>query len=74
MQAGMKTGKYFRGKLNFANDNLETGIVKAYIFDKDILINSKKNLNRAMHGDIVCVEILDEKGILIYIYVLIIFN
>ena len=64
MQTGLKTGKYFRGKINFAADKFDSGIVKAYIFDKDILINSTKELNRAMHGDIVCLEIYDEKGIL----------
>jgi len=67
MTAGIKTGKYFRGKINFAPLKYDTAIVKAYIFEKDIIVNTPVNLNRALHGDIVCIEILDEKGKIIII-------
>lgn len=62
MQRGIKTGAYFRGKINFVENKYDSAIVKAYLFDKDILISSIENINRAVHGDVVCIQILDEKG------------
>ena len=35
-------------------------IVKSMLFDKDIVIDGNKNLNRAMHGDIVTFSLNDE--------------
>ncbi len=60
MKCAIKSGTLFRGKIYFTNDNLERAIVRVYLFEKEINIVYKENLNRALHGDIVCVEILEE--------------
>jgi exosome complex exonuclease DIS3/RRP44 len=60
MKINIKQGNLFQGKIVFQPAILNSAIVRAYIFDKEILINSTENLNRALHGDIVCIEILEE--------------
>ena len=60
MKSAIKTGNLFRGKIYFSNENIEKGIVRIHLFDKEIQIVCKEHLNRAIHGDIVCVEILEE--------------
>ena len=60
MKTNIKQGKMYQGKIYFQNGILDTAIVKSMLFDKDIVIEGNKNLNRAMHGDIVCFSIHDE--------------
>ena len=60
MKTNIKQGKMYQGKIYFQNGILDTAIVKSMIFDKDIVIEGNKNLNRAMHGDIVCFSLHDE--------------
>ena len=60
MKSNIKQGKMYQGKIYFQNDILDTAIVKSNLFDKDIVIEGDKNLNRAMHGDIVCFSFFEE--------------
>ena len=60
MKTNIKQGKMYQGKIYFQNGILDSAIVKSMLFDKDIVIEGNKNLNRAMHGDIVCFSIHDE--------------
>ena len=60
MKTNIKQGKMYQGKIYFQNGILDTAIVKSMLFDKDIVIEGNKNLNRAMHGDIVCFSLHDE--------------
>ena len=60
MKANIKQGKMFQGKIYFQNNILDNAIVKSNLFDKDIVIEGDKNLNRAMHGDIVCFSLNEE--------------
>jgi exosome complex exonuclease DIS3/RRP44 len=61
MKGAIKQGTLFQGKIYFQPNLLNQAVIKAYLFQKDILVNSTERINRAMHGDIVCFEILDEK-------------
>ena len=60
MKTNIKQGKMYQGKIYFQNGILDSAIVKSMLFDKDIVIEGNKNLNRAMHGDIVCFSLHDE--------------
>ncbi len=60
MKSNIKQGNLFQGKILFQPGIFDSAIVRASLFEKEIIINSLEKLNRAMHGDVVCVEILDE--------------
>ena len=60
MKSNIKQGKMYQGKIYFQNGILDSAIVKSNLFDKDIVIEGDKNLNRAMHGDIVCFSLHEE--------------
>ena len=60
MKSNIKQGKMFQGKIYFQNDILDKATIKSNLFDKDIIVEGYKNLNRAMHGDIVCFSFLEE--------------
>ena len=60
MKSNINQGKMFQGKIYFQNGILDNAIVKSNLFDKDIVIEGEKNLNRAMHGDIVCFSLFEE--------------
>jgi exosome complex exonuclease DIS3/RRP44 len=60
MKISIKQGSLFQGKIYFQPNVYNKAIVKAYLFNKDIIVNSTEKLNRAMHGDVVCFEISDE--------------
>lgn len=62
MKSLIKQGQLFQGKIIFQPNILNSAICRAYIFEKEIYINNLANLNRAMHGDIVCFQVLDESG------------
>jgi hypothetical protein len=62
MKQSIKQGNFFQGKLMFQPNNLNTANVKVHLFDKDVIVDNLERLNRAYHGDIVCVEILNEKS------------
>ena len=60
MKSNIKQGKMFQGKIYFQNGIYDNAIIKSNLFDKDIVVEGDKNLNRAMHGDIVCFSFLEE--------------
>ena len=60
MKSNIQQGKMFQGKIYFQNNILDNAIIKSNLFDKDIIIEGEKNLNRAMHGDIVCFSFFEE--------------
>ena len=60
MKTNIKQGKMYQGKIYFQNNILDKAIVKSNLFDKDIVIEGDKSLNRAMHGDIVCFSLYEE--------------
>ena len=58
---GVKNGKYKQGKLNISRENyLEGKIICSDIEKGEILIQGRLNLNRAVHEDIVAVEMFPE--------------
>lgn len=60
IKINIKAGNLFQGKIMFQSDILDYAVVRCYLFEKEVIINNNERLNRAMHGDIVCIEILDE--------------
>lgn len=66
MKQSIKQGNFFQGKLMFQPNTLNTANVKVHLFDKDVIVDNLERLNRAYHGDIICVEILNEKSKLIF--------
>jgi len=62
MKQSIKQGNFFQGKINFQPNNLNSAIVKVNLFDKDVIVDNTERINRVYHGDIVCIEILDEKS------------
>ena len=62
MKQSIKQGDLFQGKLMFQPNALNTGNVKVHLFDKDVIVDNLERINRAYHGDIVCIEILNEKS------------
>jgi exosome complex exonuclease DIS3/RRP44 len=60
MKSNIKAGNLFQGKIMFQPDILDYAVVRCYLFEKEVIINTNERLNRAMHGDIVCIEILEE--------------
>ena len=62
MKQNIKQGIHFRGKIIFQPNKLNSAIIRVHLFDKEIIVDSAEKINRAYHGDIVCVEILKESG------------
>lgn len=60
MVLGVKQGQYFQGRLNVSRLVADQATIKIQGLGNDILIENFKNQNRALNGDIVCVEILPE--------------
>nr|XP_002132066.1 exosome complex exonuclease RRP44 [Ciona intestinalis] len=61
VQAGVKSGKFFQGKLGISRENYLEGKIITHGEDgKEILIQGRLNLNRAVHEDVVAVEMLPE--------------
>lgn len=58
---GIKKGEIMKGKLKIERSNLEEGSIMVWKYNFEIKIYGKKNLNRAMNGDIVGAKIDDEK-------------
>ena len=62
MKSNIKAGNLFQGKIMFQPSTYDSAVVRCYLFEKEVMINTTDRLNRAMHGDIVCIEILDESA------------
>ena len=62
MKQSIKQGDFFQGKIMFQPNTLSTANVKVHLFDKDVIVDIPERINRAYHGDLVCIEILNEKS------------
>ncbi|KAF7319870.1 Exosome complex exonuclease dis3 [Mycena kentingensis (nom. inval.)] len=60
LQAGLATGSLQKGHFNASSYNYLQGTVSVHGLPKPVLIIGRENLNRAVHGDQVVVEIFDE--------------
>lgn len=60
IMAGIKEGKYHQGSLRVSRFNPFEGWVGSESIGQDILIRNRIDMNRAMDGDIVAVEVLPE--------------
>lgn len=64
MQNGIKSGKYFQAKLEISRDNYLEGSVTVMMQGEAtrVLIIGREKINRAIHEDIVAIELCPEKG------------
>ncbi|KAJ6501480.1 hypothetical protein C8R47DRAFT_228458 [Mycena vitilis] len=60
LQAGISTGKLHKGHFNASTYNYLQGSVSVPSYPKPVLLIGRENLNRAVHGDMVVIEVLDE--------------
>ncbi|KAG0226605.1 exosome catalytic subunit dis3 [Actinomortierella wolfii] len=60
LSAGVKSGKYYQGKLSISQHNYLEGSIYTKVDGKEttVLILGRKHLNRAMEGDTVVIELL----------------
>ncbi|KAI0060894.1 RNB-domain-containing protein [Artomyces pyxidatus] len=61
LAAGIKAGKLHQGHFNANQFNYLEGSVSVPAFEKRILLVGRENMNRSVDGDIVVVEVFDEK-------------
>lgn len=61
IQKGLKTGKYLQGKFMASRENYTEANVSVADQEKMIFIQGLQNLNRAVHDDIVAIEMLKEE-------------
>ncbi|KAF7340136.1 Exosome complex exonuclease dis3 [Mycena venus] len=60
LQAGLSTGKLHKGHFNASTYNYLQGSVSVPGYPKPVLLIGRENLNRAVQGDMVVIEVLDE--------------
>lgn len=61
LEAGVQKRKYYKGKIKMNQNNPKEAHIKVSEgTTKTIYISGRKNINRAIHGDVVCVEIISE--------------
>ena len=60
IQTGLKRGKYLQGAFQASRENFLEGFVNVHSMDRWILVQNSENLNRAVHEDIVAVELFAE--------------
>lgn len=60
VNAGVKSGSLFQGHFNANQYNYLEGFVRISAFPKPVLVTGRQNLNRAMQGDVVAVEMLPQ--------------
>ena len=53
-------GSLFKGKIKFNRQNVEEARVFSFVLNREILIRGFENINRALEGDMVVVELMDE--------------
>ncbi|EJD04795.1 RNB-domain-containing protein [Fomitiporia mediterranea MF3/22] len=61
LQAGIRTGDLHQGHFNPDPFNYLEGNVSVPAFTKPVLLIGRENMNRAVQGDVVVVEVFDEK-------------
>ncbi|KAF9478006.1 RNB-domain-containing protein [Pholiota conissans] len=59
--AGVKAGELHQGHFNANQYNYLEGSVPVPTFTKPVLLIGRENMNRAVNGDVVVVEVFDEK-------------
>ncbi|KAI9485834.1 MAG: DIS3-like exonuclease 1-like protein [Benjaminiella poitrasii] len=63
LEVGIKSNRYYSGILRCRKDNRDQAYVNdSGLLGKDILIIGNENRNRAVHGDLVVVELLPESS------------
>lgn len=60
IQMGLKSGKYLQGVFQGSGENYLEGYVNTSTLDKWVLVQGLKNINRAVHEDVVAVELFPE--------------
>ena len=60
IQTGIKSGRYLQGVFQGSRENYLEGFVRVDSMEKFVLVQGLKNLNRAVHEDVVAVELLPE--------------
>ena len=61
MAAGVKAGELHQGHFNANQYNYLEGSVSVPAFTKPVLLIGRENMNRAVNGDVVVVDVFDEK-------------
>jgi len=59
--AGVKSGELHQGHFNANQYNYLEGSVPVPAFSKPVLLIGRENMNRAVQGDVVVVEVFDKK-------------
>ena len=60
VQTGIKGGRYMQGSFQGSRENYLEGFVRVDSLEKSVLVQGLKNLNRAIHGDMVAIELYPE--------------
>lgn len=60
IQTGIKSGKYLQGTFHGSRENYLEGQVNVASMDKFVLIQGLQHLNRAVHDDVVAIELFPE--------------
>ncbi|TAQ84181.1 hypothetical protein B7494_g7497 [Chlorociboria aeruginascens] len=58
MTTGVKDGTLHQGIFNVSPYNYLEGSIRVAVFDKPLLVLGRENINRAIHGDVVVIEVL----------------
>ncbi|XP_033754703.1 exosome complex exonuclease RRP44-like [Pecten maximus] len=61
IQRGIKSGRYFQGSFMASRENYLEANVSVHDMDKMVFIQGHMNLNRAVHSDVVAIEMLPEE-------------
>lgn len=61
LNAGVKSGELYQGHFNANQYNYLEGSVPVPAFSKPVLLIGRENMNRAVQGDVVVVEVFDKK-------------
>ena len=60
IQSGLKSGKYLQGVFQGSRENYQEGFVSVHSLDRWVLVQSLENMNRAVHEDVVAIELFPE--------------
>lgn len=60
IQTGVKSGRYMQGVFQGSRENYLEGFVRVEALEEFLFVQGLSHLNRAIHGDIVAVEMLPE--------------
>ena len=60
IQMGLKSGNYFQGAFQGSRENYLEGFVNVHSLERWVLVQGLENINRAVHEDVVAVELFTE--------------